>query len=142
MDGQMNLEEWNNSIARHTWGGCTGCACRNCLYWWSSRCPYGECWDDHRANTDPYNKAHPGKPPRTYWSNWNKPGEQEHWCRGGENYPVTYCPHFEKYKGQQVKTCLKANASIFQDGYIDCSLVENMGCEACYREFEERMERC
>ena len=97
--------------------------------------------DDHRANTDPYNKAHPGKPPRTYWSNWNKPGEQEHWCRGGENYPVTYCPHFVKYKGQQVKTCLKANVSVFQDGYIDCNLVESFGCEACYREFEERIER-
>ena len=100
-----------------------------------------EIWDDHRAETDPYDKAHPGEPPRTYWSNWNKPGEQEHWCRGGENYPVTYCPHFVKYKGQQVKTCLKANVSIFQDGYIDCSLVENFGCEACYREFEERTER-
>ena len=141
MDGQMNLEEWNNSRVRHTWGGCTGCACRNCLYWWSSRCPYGECWDDHRAQINPYNKVYPDKPPRKCWSNWNKPGEQEHWCRGGRFYPISYCAEFVKYKGQQVKTCLKANVSIFQDGYIDCSLVENIGCEACYREFEERIER-
>lgn len=141
MNGQITLEEWNNSRVKHTWGGCTDCACRNCLYWWSSRCPYGECWDDHRAKADPYNKTHPGEPPRTYWSAWNKPGEQEHWCRGGRFYPISYCAEFVKYKGQQVKTCLKANVSIFQDGYIDCSLVENMGCKACYREFEERMER-
>lgn len=30
--------------------------------------------------------------------------------------------------------------AVYQDGYIDCSLVDTLGCEACYREFEERME--
>ena len=29
--------------------------------------------------------------------------------------------------------------SVFQDGYISCSLVDTLGCEACYREFEEHI---
>lgn len=141
MEGQMNLEEWSNSQKKIAIGGCIDCACGACLYWWSSRCPYGGCWDDHRAQANPYNKAHPWEPPRKYWSNWNKPGEQEHWCRGGTCYPISYCPEFVKYKGQQIQTCLKASVSVFQDGYINCSLVESMGCEACYKEFEERIEK-
>lgn len=139
MEGQITLEEWVSSQKKNVIEDCTKCVCNNCLYYWSSRCPYGKCWDDHRAEIDPYDKSHPGQPPRTAWSKWNKPGEQEHWCRGGINYPVTYCRHFVKYKGQQVKTCLKANVSVFQDGYIECSLVDSIGCEACYREFEEKM---
>lgn len=140
-EGQIILEEYLSKRPERTFGGCTGCICRNCLYWWSMRCPFGECWDDHRAATDPYDKAHPGKPPRTLWSDWNKPGEQAHWCRGGINYPVYYCPHFVKYKGQQVKSCLKANVSIFQDGYIECCLINNFGCERCYEEFLAKEER-
>lgn len=81
MEGQINLKEWQKSINHKVYAGCSGCACRNCLYWWSSRCPYGECWDDHRAIIDPYDKAHPDQPLRTAWSNWNKPGEQAYWCR-------------------------------------------------------------
>lgn len=141
MEGQITLEEWSNSQKKIAIGGCVGCACRACLYWWSSRCPYGGCWDNHRAQTNPYNEAHPGELPRKYWSNRNKQGEQEHWCRGGTCYPISYCPKFVKYKGQQIQTCLKSCVSVFQDGYIYCSLVENIGCETCYREFEERTER-
>lgn len=140
VEGQINLEEWKQSINHKVYAGCTGCICRRCLYWWSSRCPYGECWDDHRAIIDPYDKAHPDQPLRTAWSNWNKPGEQAYWCRGGENYPIHYCKHFVKYKGQQVKTCLKANVSIFQDGYISCSIIDSVGCGKCYEEFERRQE--
>ena len=62
---------------------CRDCYCKTCLRWWSDRCVYGKCWDDFRAKENPYNKIFPDKPPRTGWSNWNKPGEQEHWCRGG-----------------------------------------------------------
>lgn len=119
-------------------GGCGSCICRNCLYWWSARCPYGECWDDHRAATDPYDKAHPDKPPRTHWTNWRT--DQAYWCRGGAFYPVHYCEHFVRYRGQQVKSCLDANVSIFQDGYIQCSIVNTVGCQECYRRFMERNE--
>ena len=56
-------------------------------------------------------------------------------------YPVSYCPHFVKYQGQTVKTCLSENVSIFQDGYIRCSMVDSIGRQECYRRFEERMER-
>lgn len=138
--GQMNIPEYQQDRDGITFGGCGRCICRNCLYWWSGRCPYGGCWDNHRAETDPYDKAHPGKPPRTAWSDWNKQGEQAHWCRGGVAYPVYHCPKFVKYQGQQVKECLNAMVSVYQDGYILCSLVETLGCEACYREFEARME--
>lgn len=136
MEGQMSLEEWQKSVENKVKFSCTACICKNCLYWWSSRCPYGECWDDHRAIIDPYDKAHPGQAPRTLWSNWNKKGEQAHWCRGGSFYPIRYCEHFVKYKGQQVKTCLKANVSVFQDGYISCGIIDSVGCERCYEEFE------
>jgi hypothetical protein len=40
------------------------------------------------------------------------------WRRGGESYPVSYCSHFAKYMGQEVKTCLLANVGVFQDGYV------------------------
>ena len=137
--GQIELKDYLRwEYPEWTWGGCGKCACRACLYWWSQRCPYGGCWDDHRADVDPYDRAHPEEPPRTWWSDWNKPGEQAHWCRGGNNYPVYYCPYFVKYLGQKVKHCLKENVSIFQDGYILCGLVENFGCERCYKEWEEK----
>jgi len=117
---------------------CSPCICRRCLYWWSQRCPYGECWDDCRAKDDPYDKAHPDKPPRTGWSSWRK--DQAYWCRGGAFYPAHYCPHYIHYDGQQVRECLRAVVSVFQDGYIGCPLVENIGCGQCYEEFMERQE--
>lgn len=33
--------------------------------------------------------------------------------------------------------CLKAVVAVFQDGYIDCSLVDTLGCEACYKEWNK-----
>ena len=112
------------------------CICYNCLYWWSDRCPYGKCYDDHRASEDPYDAAHPEELPRTMWTDWNKPGEQAHWCRGGIFYPTYYCEHFQKYQGQRVEHCLNAAVSIFQDGYIYCSIVDSIGCQECYKRFE------
>lgn len=140
MKGQISLEEYLSSRDKSTLGGCK-CICKNCLYWWSSRCPYGECYDDLRAIEKPYDKAYPEKSPRAGWSDWDKPGEQQHWCRNGIFYPTHYCEHFVKYKGQQVKSCIKANVSIFQDGYINCSMLESYGCERCYEELEEKLEK-
>lgn len=117
---------------------CSKCICEDCLYWWSGRCPYGRCYDDYRAQADPYDKAHPGEPPRTGWSHWET--QQAYWCRGGSFYNVRECGHFVKYEGQQVKECLKAQVSVFQDGFIRCCLIDYMGCQRCYEEFERRME--
>lgn len=115
---------------------CGECVCRSCLHWWSSRCPYGGCYDDYRAKTDSYNKAYSNKPPRTAWSNWNKPGEQAHWCRGGILYPVSYCEHFAKYKGSVVEDCVASSIQVFQDGFIKCPLKKSIGCEACIAQAE------
>ena len=35
---------------------CGSCVCQKCLYWWSGRCPEGECYDDKRAKEEPYTK--------------------------------------------------------------------------------------
>ena len=119
--------------------GCSKCICENCLYWWSNRCPYGGCMDDFRVHQEPYDKAHPNDPPRTTWSNWQT--DQAYWCRGGVFYPAQYCVHYQQYEGQSVKTCLMQNVSIFQDGYILCELVDTIGCEMCFKIFEERMQK-
>lgn len=137
IQGQITFDDFLNQkkpILSH----CGQCVCRSCLYWWSSRCSYGDCYDDRRAEENPYDKAHPGKAPRTAWSNWNKPGEQAHWCRGGNSYPVRYCESFVKYKGSTIEDCVAALIIIFQDGYISCSTKENIGCEACMERAEGR----
>lgn len=119
---------------------CSDCICYSCLYYWSLRCPYDGCYDNYRAEHDPYTAHHVGEPPRTQWSRWDEPGEQEHWCRGGNLYPADPgdCEHYVKYEGQQVRECLKANVSVFQDGYISCTLLDNFGCERCYEEWKEK----
>lgn len=128
---QLSLFSEQMSVA-----GCGDCLCRDCLLWWSSRCPYGECYDDHRAKERPYDKMHPEKPPRTGWTNWRT--DQAYWCRGGTTYPTHYCEHYAHYKGSTVMTCLLANVQKFQDGYIGCSLVDSVGCEECYKRFIEK----
>lgn len=121
--------------------GCSKCICRNCLMWWSSSCPHGECYDDYRAKFLPRTKQI-GQSIRKLWTDWSKNGEQDHWCRGGITKPLERntndmfgCYAYVPYEGQKVHTCLKANVSVFQDGYIECSLLKNYGCEACYRDF-------
>lgn len=42
---------------------------------------------------------------------------------------------------QELPVLVVFQVFIFQDGYIDCSLIDNYGCEKCYREFEERIEK-
>lgn len=103
--------------------------------WWSDRCTYGRCYDDHRASVIPF----PG-PERRSWSDWNRPGEQAHWCRGGAFYPVMSCEHWVEYQRDKavVRSCLDANVVVYQDGYIQCSIIESVGCEECYRRFEEK----
>lgn len=137
--GQVDIFEYLRE-SRPIIPNCSHCVCRRCLYWWSGRCPYGGCYDDRRAQEEPYDKVHPDRSPRMAWSNWDRPGEQAHWCRGGAFYPEQYCINFVKYKGCKVKECLKANVAVYQDGYIQCSLVDSIGCEKCYKEFNEKYE--
>lgn len=128
--GQIGFDEYLKQKKTISFG-CEKCICNNCLYWWSMRCKHGKCYDDHRAKIDPFDKVFPEKSPRTGWSEWNKPGEQAHWCRGGIFYPVSYCEHFIKYEGSTVEDCVDAPIQIFQDGYVICSLKETIGCEVC-----------
>ena len=132
---QLSLFEIHVSIA-----GCSACICRDCMLWWSDRCPYGGCWDDERAKIRPYDADHPGKGPRTWWTDWEKPGEQAHWCRGGIFYPATMCANYRQYSRPRVKACLKQNIQQWDDGYIQCGLVQTIGCERCYEEFMGRDE--
>ena len=119
---------------------CDECVCRRCLLWWSSRCPYGGCWDDYRAEVNPYDRAHPNEAPRKSWSDWQT--DQAYWCRGGVFYPTSDCPHYIAYDESktQVCYCLWAPVTKYQDGYIQCSLVDSVGCEECYRRWERRTE--
>lgn len=119
-------------------GTCFNCVCRSCLLWWSQRCPHGGCRDDWRAVHDPW----PG-PVRKGWTNWDAPGEQSHWCRGGALYPVNNCLEFIHYDSEEtvVKDCLEGVIVKYQDGFIQCSLIDVFGCEECYRRFEERSDR-
>lgn len=121
--------------------GCSSCQCYMCLYWWSSRCPYGECWDDHRSLVNPYDKVHPNEPPRTGWSNWRT--DQAYWCRGGFCYPNDTCENYVKIDDSQthVEDCLSAVVTVYQDGFIRCSLLNSVGCEECMRRFEEKENR-
>lgn len=139
--------------------GCEGCDCNKCLYRWSGRCPYGTCYDDHAARVNPFDKwsmehdaryAHwasqssDGVPWwRKGWSDWNKPGEQGHWCRGGTFWAQTgECEHFVEYDRAKTEIvyCLEAVTSEYQDGYIQCSLIDLQGCEECYKRFNEKLE--
>lgn len=119
--------------------GCADCICRKCLKYVSGRCPHGGCYDNFRAASMPYDKAHPNDPPRKGWSNWKE--DQAYWCRGGIFYPTSECKEFVRYEGSKVQSCLKANVTIYQDGFIGCSLIENFGCEKCYEEFESALEK-
>ena len=39
-----------------------------------------------------------------------------------------------------MQDCLEGAVVKYQDGYIQCSMIDVMGCEECYRRFEERTE--
>lgn len=131
--GQISILDIQTSVSVC---GCGDCLCRDCLFWWSGRCPYGGCYDDHRAEVLPYDKEHPDKPARTGWSNWRK--DQAYWCRGGATYPQYVCEHYRRYQGSIVMGCLKANVQKFQDGFMRCGCGDNFDCEKCYAEFMER----
>ena len=134
-DGQTSLAAMYEPTG---FGGCDKCLCRNCLYWWSGRCPYGGCYDDLRAKENPYDKAHPNEPPRDWWSNWRE--DQAHWCRGGIFYSQHICTAFIRYEGSKIQECFGAPVQVFQDGHIRCSLVDTVGCEACMERFEAKEE--
>jgi len=113
--------------------------CKYCLYWWSSRCPYGACYDDLRAKTEPYTDYYSE---RHLWSDSHRPGEQEHWCRGGSFYSTEECERFVQYEGQRIEQCHKANTSVFQDGYRECGMMVNGSCERCLTEMEKEINEC
>lgn len=136
--GQIDLFAYVKERDRRVIHHCGQCVCDSCLYKQSGRCPYGRCYDDRRAKENPYDKAHPDKPPRKAWSNWNKPGEQAHWCRGGMFYPEYYCEHFVKFEGVAVEECVDCNIAIYQDGYVSCGLKDNIGCDECIARSEGR----
>lgn len=136
--GQIDFAGYLSEKNKKVFGGCGECICDKCLYWWSSRCPYGKCYDSKRAKENPYDKAHPDKPPRTAWSDWKT--QQAYWCRGGIFYLVSYCEHFVKYQGSTVEDCVAAPVQTFQDGHISCSLKDTIGCEECIRRSEGLQE--
>lgn len=131
-----------------TFLACSACACHTCLYYWSKRCTYGECWDDYRAKYDPYPAHHMGDAPRALWSDWDMPGEQRHWCRGGFFFPDNQCGHYAKYEPDKhvIRPCLSSNVEVYQDGYIGCSVITIHGCRWCYDRFiklaNEEVEQC
>ena len=140
MDGQLDVLGYLRSLPDTVWGGCGPCICRRCLYYRSDRCRYGLCYDDKRASDDPYDKAHPDEPPRDAWSDWDKPGEQAHWWRGGICYPTYQCDHFKKFMGKRFEPCIRCDTVVYQDGHRYCPLVEVIGCEACYESMMEGLE--
>ena len=115
---------------------CDGCLCQYCLYFWSWRCPFGQCRDDWRAIHDPRK----GEIRKT-WSDWNLPLEQEHYCRGGFFVPAEECECFVQYEGQKIEQCHAAMARVFQDNFRVCSMMQNGSCENCLRELTQIAER-
>lgn len=140
MYGQITIGSYIEHQDEHGELTCSTCLCEKCLYHQSSRCPFGECWDDRRASIKPYDAVHPGSQ-RKEWSNWER--DQAFWCRGGAFFPTHLCPHYVKYEkeGHIVADCLMAVVSKYQDGYVQCSIVDTVGCEECYRRWEERQEK-
>lgn len=116
---------------------CGECVCTFCMHWWKCDCPYGTCYDDHRAEIRPREKEtgiH-----RTGWSNCERPGEQDHWCRGGIFYPSEDCEKFEQYEGQTIVQCHRANYSEFQDGSRRCAMFDENGtCSRCLSELSKK----
>lgn len=133
-EGQISISEYLNNKGSAFY--CKDCVCQSCLYYFSERCPFGKCYDDWREKNNPFDKAHPGRPPRTMWSNWRT--DQGFWCRGGVFYPAHYCSHWEPYHGLIVKECLGQNVCVFEDGYIRCGIIDTVGCEECYKRFLEK----
>lgn len=57
---------------------------------------------------------------------------------GGSCYPSKSCDHYVKYQKPTVKECLEAAVTVWPDGYIDCSLVDSIGCEECMKRWEKK----
>lgn len=125
------------TIVRHTICISDGLLEEVAEYEIKERCPYGGCYDDHRAQEDPYTDHYPE---RHLWSDSHKPGEQANWCRGGNLYPTEECPYFEQYEGQKIEQCYRAMISTFQDGYRSCPMMVNGTCEKCLRDLNEAIQ--
>jgi len=61
--------------------------------------------------------------------------EQE--CTGGWMNQAYACKNFVKIDDSQTKVmdCMEAVIVKYQDGYIQCSIVNDIGCEECYTRF-------
>lgn len=114
-------------------GGCGPCICKDCMRWWQGKCPHGGCYDELRAKTEPWEG-----PVRKGWTDWDLPGEQAHWCRGGVFYPAESCGDHLKYQEPVVRYCLTEAVTQWADGTIICGMADSIGCAECMRRFEER----
>lgn len=136
MSENYNLSESGCVIPDERSWSCRDCICRKCLMWWSGRCPYGTCYDDHRAVNYPWDKAHPNEPLRTEWSEWRT--QQQWWCRGGTTYPAKHCEHYVEYEDSKVHSCFGAAVEVFQDGFMRCGYGENPDCTRCFEQHQKR----
>lgn len=137
LPGQLSI--FDRTEPKPVTGGCGDCVCMECVRWWQSSCPHGACWDDRRAEIMPYDAAHGGEI-RDLWSDWARPGEQAHWCRGGIFYPTHMCEDYMRYEKPLIRECLNAPVTVWKDGTLDCALVGVIGCEECMRRWEEKQE--
>lgn len=117
---------------------CTDCVCFTCAHYryYVGDCPYGDCIDDKRARDDPYPYGR-----RTGWSECDRPGEQEHWCRNGMFYPLTECGHYRRHEGKgSVKWCFGQNVTQYKEG-VSCWTIRSGGsCEDCVKRWEAQHE--
>jgi hypothetical protein len=62
---------------------------------------------------------------------------ESHRCRNQwiGNKPCPDGLQFEEYTGSNVRQCLCATVEEFQDGYIHCPIIDEIGCEECMKRF-------
>lgn len=63
--------------------------------------------------------------------------------QGWNVLPATIpCEHYVKYDASKTKVqeCLGCNVVVYQDGFIKCCSLDNVGCEKCYTEFMKGIE--
>lgn len=137
IDGQLSIFDRLEPKPEYA---CKGCICQECMRWWRKNCPYGGCYDEHRADVMPYYSLPPGTL-RTLQLGWRASGEHTHWCSGGTTYPEHMCEHHVPYEKPLRQECLNANVTKWKDGQIDCPLVDVWGCEKCMRVWEQRRAR-
>jgi hypothetical protein len=56
-------------------------------------------------------------------------------CRNEKSCPKGY--KYKEYTGSKVRECIGATTEIFEDGYIQCPVIECYGCEKCIEMYGE-----